>query len=256
MPKIFVQGEVGADRKLRRDAAHALEIHDAHGDEVACALVSEGIGRPEFASWISCETMHELVEWAEESLPCLIKDMDFKIDPKRMLAELSARLVYLQLDYGSDNGELPLHLAFVLAYQDEFFVLQLGDAKVCHIDGMGANEIDDEPNTRRLIVHQRGLDDNGELDSCMRLKYNCHVGHYEEGDLFLLMTPELWNRVGEKGFAKAYADHRALSEDNLAKVTGKLIVSAGMDGGAHGLTVAGLGMTKFTAYEKLGVKVF
>lgn len=255
MPKIFVQGETGAACGTRRDAAHALESRDAHGDEIACAMVCEGIGEPKDASRLSCDAIHELVGWAEDDLPCLVKEMDYELDLERMVAELSKPLVVLQLDFGNKNGELPLHLAIVVAYKGRYVAIQLGDAKVCHIGGaLGARELCDDPGATHVIIQQMCANAKTSDGSRPTMTYTVHSGAYEEGDLILVMTPGLWERVGVKGLAQAFCAYATMDEGALMKCTRDLIVTAGHVGGSEGLTMAGLGLTKFTQFEKLGIK--
>lgn len=256
MPKIFVQGEVGADLALRRDAAHSLEMGDSHADAIVCALVSEGDGEPGDGSRIACDTMHEIVAWSEDALPRLAKEMGYKLDPKRVLMEISARIVAIQLGYGDETGKIALHFAYLIAYKGEFLALRIGDAKVLHVGANGSFELAADPAAEGSSISQTALakkSDDGV--SVVGISYDYYLGTYEEGDLFLALTPGLWERLGAGGLTRAYANHRAMSEESLAELTANLICEAGKNGRSDGLTLAGVEMVSFTPYQKLGVKV-
>lgn len=255
MPKIFVQGEIGADRRLRRDAAHCLEMGDAHGDAIACILVSEGIGEPEFGSMVACEILHEVIAWTEDNITKIVREADYELDSHRLVAELAARIALEQMRRGDANGMMPIHFAYLVAYKGEYFALRVGEAKMLRIGANECFEVGFDPKGEHTVLAQTTLATEPKYGSLTALSYELHIGRYEEGDLFLAMTPGLWDRLGEDGLVQAYANHLDMDEESLSEFTAGLIFDAGEFGGAAGLSMAGAEMVSYTPYQKLGVKV-
>lgn len=254
MPKIFVQGEVGADRSLRRDAAHSVEMGDAHGEALACVLVSEGVGEPEFGSMVACEFLHEIVRWTEENVQAIIKESGYELDVIRFLAGLSTRVALAQMMWGDGDGDLPLHFAYLVAYKGDYLVVRVGEAKVFIMGESGRFEVGADPAAEHVILAQSALA-APVFNALSGTRYEFHSGHYDEGDLFLAMTPGLWDRLGQDGLVSAYANYQGLDEASLSELTAGLICEMGEDGGSDGLSLAGVEMLSFTPYQKLGITV-
>lgn len=255
MPKIFVQGEVRAARGTRRDAAHTVEMGDAHGDAIACVLICEGVGEPGFGCKVACDTMHELVEWTENNASKIIKEADFELDYLRFIAGISACIALVQMRWGEEDSGLPIHFAFLIAYKGEYLVVRVGEAKVLLMGADGCFEVGVDPTAEHIALTQTALVIEPEPSMVSGTNYEFHIGEYKEGDLFLAMTPGIWDCLGEDGLERAYADHKDLDEASLNELTADLICETGKAGGSAGLSLAGVEMMSFTPYQTLGIKV-
>lgn len=134
--QIGLATDAGAVRKVNEDAAFVRAMADPAGDEVAIAVVADGMGGYEGGDLASQTAVAMIEMWWYERLPKLLKQQQFI---KKIAVELNTCVYNINerlLEIGQKmRQKLGTTLSALLLYKGEYVIFHIGDSRIYRSSG-------------------------------------------------------------------------------------------------------------------------